>query len=72
MRLRSSWAMWVTPLTARPEIPLTHATSVHYIGRDYYWYDGMVDSGTLHQMEDAYQEAPAHMGDPQYVVYFRL
>jgi hypothetical protein len=32
----------------------------------------MVDSGTLHQMEDAYQEAPAHMGDPQYVVYFRL
>jgi len=55
-----------------PRNPLTHVTSIHYIGRDYYWYDGMVDSGTLHQMEDAYQEAPAHMGDPQYVVYFRL
>jgi len=55
-----------------PRNPLTHATSVHYIGRDYYWYDGMVDSGTLHLMEDAYQEAPAHMGDPEYVVYFRL
>jgi len=32
----------------------------------------MVDSGTLHLMEDAFEEAPAHMGDPQYVVYFRL
>jgi hypothetical protein len=54
-----------------PRNPLAHATSVHYIGGQYFWYDGMVDSGTLHLLEGK-EEAPARTGVPKYVIYFHL
>jgi hypothetical protein len=52
-----------------PRNPLAPATSIHWINHKYYRYDGMRDSRTLHQLGDA-EEAPACMGEAEYVIYF--
>jgi hypothetical protein len=49
----------------------SHATSVHFIGQQYYQYDGMQRDGVLGWLGDA-DEAPASMGEAIHVVSFRL
>jgi hypothetical protein len=46
---------------------VSHVTSVHYIGRDYFYYDSMRDGGALHPLG----EEDPRGGEARFAYYFR-